>query len=194
MSWRGLARTSLQLWSRSTGSSWHPHLCREPTGTPAGPALFRASGPDSASPTLFKNKLSLPPLPQVHKMIIHQTLIGEMIPAAALLPNVHLRHAGPSGRGRRPPGALASGIPAGREAERRPLSGRRSGCLTEASPRLGATWHCPSPGSQHSGAPRAGPGQGQGSGQVAAAAACLWRCWDLRAVCWAHLRCRWLGP
>lgn len=37
---------------------------------------------------LFKNKLSLPSHTQIHEMIIHQTLIGEMILAALSLPNV----------------------------------------------------------------------------------------------------------
>lgn len=98
--------------------------------------LGTASGPNSTSPTLFKNKLSLPPT-QIHKMIIHQTLIGEMIPAAALLPPVHLRHAGPARHSRRPPGALASRIQAESEAERWSLSRHSSGCPTKASPPLG---------------------------------------------------------
>lgn len=70
-------------------------------------------------------------------MIIHQTLIGEIIPAAAVLPNVHLRHAGPAGHGQRPPGALAFRIQAEREAERWSLSGPSSGGPTKASPPLG---------------------------------------------------------
>lgn len=95
-----------------------------------------ASVPNSTSPTLFKNKLSPPPTP-IHKMIIHQTLIGEIIPAAALLPNVHLRHAGPAGHGQRPPGALASRIQAESEAEGWPLSRHSPGRPAKASPPLG---------------------------------------------------------
>lgn len=180
-----------------------PHLYREPTGTTARRAPWwasfcMASGPNLTSPTLFKNKLSRPsPPPKFTKMIIHQTLIGETIPAAALLPDVHLLHAGPAGHSRWPSGPVASRTQAENEAKcwsLRLASGQTQLWLPcQGLATSGATWHCPSLGLKTPAPFRQSQTEASGVGRWQRLLLPLGGARTSVAMCWAHVRCRWLG-
>lgn len=120
-----------------------------------------------------------------------------MIPAAALLPDVHLLHAGPAGHAWWPPGPLASRTQAENEAKcwsLRLASGQTQlwlPCQGLATP--GATWHCPSRGLKTPVPFRQSQTKANEVGRWWWLLLALGGARTSVAMCWARLRCRWLG-